>query len=454
MGAAEIAAHIQYLASDELEGRFTGSKGGELAAVYLAETLAQLEPYGLKPGGDGGTYLQDIQLKSVEFEGLPVLKVGLDSNVEALTYGSEFELVAGLLGSAALDVIVVSDVEDVRLDTPNLETAIYFAMGTIQRRNLMEARGPMWQAKWGAILIEGSKRERKPMESPARIRNIQVIQDEVALPVTFKVHGARREALENGEISRMEFAVMGRQPKAYNVIAILPGKNGVDGGAQLPTKVSGAIVMSAHYDHLRKRELREGDPEDLDVIFNGADDDASGVAAVLEIVEAIAIAGNNERDLVVLLATGEEIGLVGTSYYLDHPLVPLERTLCNLNFEMIGRSDPAGGGFGKLWLTGYDYTGLGPALAEKDLSVVRDPYPSEHYYERSDNYAFVLKGIVGQSFSSYNGHDDYHHASDETEGIEFWHMETAVRACAQAVSLALDYGFEIEWTNGYTPPRR
>lgn len=454
VGAAEIAAHIAYLASDELEGRFTGSAGGKLAAMYLAEALAKLEPFGLQPGGDNGTYLQDINLKSVQYDVLPTLRTESGEASREIEYGSEFELVAGLAGSAALRVVIATEVDDPLLDTPDKLTALYFAMGTIDRRKIFEERGPEWQAEWGALLLEGSRRVRRAVTSTSRIRNVAINQDGIDLPITFKVHGAVREALAAGSITGINFTVTGKQSRAYNVVALLPGKASRDADAAFSREIGGAIVISAHYDHLRKGILREGDPAGTDLIYNGADDDASGVAAVIEIAEAIAIGGDNERDLVILLATGEEIGLIGTSYYLDHPLVPLDRTLCNLNFEMIGRPDPAGGGFGKLWLTGYDYSSLGPALAGHDLELVRDPHPSEHYYERSDNYAFVLKGIVGQTFSSYNGHDDYHHTSDEVEGIDFWHMETAVRACTEAVSFALDLGFSIDWANGYTPPRR
>jgi len=457
VSAAEIAAHIQYLSSDELEGRFTGSAGGKLAADYLAATLAKLEAQGLQPAGDNGTYLQDIKLSNLDFSAMPALMADMGSGFQAQVYGVGFELVAGLAGQAELEVVKVTDLEDDRLGNPSSGMALFLDLSTRERRDLFEQRGATWQASWGAILIEGVKRDGREVSNPARIRGVAAYLDEVALPVTFKVRGALRAALEEGSVKRITIDVRGSQAKAYNVVAKLPATAAAAaGGPEGPPspRAMGAIVLSAHYDHLRPKARKDGDAEDVDLIYNGADDDASGVAAVLEIVEAAAFEEHRDRDIVVLLATGEEIGLVGTAFYLDHPVVPLDKTLCNLNFEMIGRPDDAGGGFGKLWLTGYDYTSIGPAFSEKGIAVVRDPHPEMNYYQRSDNYAFVQKGIVGQSFSSYNGHKDYHHVSDEVDTINFWHMEAAVADCAKAVIMALDFGFDVNWAEGYKLPRR
>ena len=457
VGAAEIAAHIKYLSSDELEGRYTGSAGGKLAADYLAATLAKLEAQGLQPAGDNGTYFQDIQLNTLNFSAMPVLMVDTGSGLQEQVYGESFLLIAGLTGQAELEVVTVEDPADGRLGTPDLVKALFLNMSTVERRDLFEQRGATWQAAWGAILIEGTKREGREESNPARIRGVASVLDEVALPITFKVQGALREAFEDGSVKRISIDVRGSKPKAFNVVAKLPATAAAAGGGpEGPPSpgAMGAIVLSAHYDHLRPRTRKEGDAEDVDLIYNGADDDASGVAAVLEIVEAAAFEKQRDRDIIVLLATGEEIGLVGTAYYLDHPVVPLNKTLCNLNFEMIGRPDDAGGGFGKLWLTGDDYTNIGQAFSDKGIAVVRDPHPEMNYYQRSDNYAFVQKGIVGQSFSSYNGHKDYHNVTDEVDTINFWHMEAAVADCAKAVIMALDFGFDVKWAEGYKLPRR
>jgi len=188
-----------------------------------------------------------------------------------------------------------------------------------------------------------------------------------------------------------------------------------------------------------------------DTIYNGADDDASGVAAVLEIAGALGRGGELAHDVVVLLATGEEIGLLGTEHYLDAPVVPLERTLMNLNFEMIGRPDAKVGGRGNLWLTGDDKTNLGALLRERGFRIAADPRPDQHFYERSDNYAFVLRGVIGQTLSSYDLHTDYHAPSDEADTLDFEHLTSATEAGLKAVRLVAGGEVEITWTAGRPP---
>ncbi len=139
--------------------------------------------------------------------------------------------------------------------------------------------------------------------------------------------------------------------------------------ASRPELAKQALVLSAHFDHLG---VRSDVPEGEDAVFNGADDDASGCAAVLELAGTWQGREAPARPIVLLLATGEERGLLGTRYYLQHPPVPLAETLCNVNFEMIGRPDAKVGGPGVLWLSGFERSNLGPACDELGLAVL-DP---------------------------------------------------------------------------------
>ena len=120
-----------------------------------------------------------------------------------------------------------------------------------------------------------------------------------------------------------------------------------------------ALVVGAHFDH-----LGIGDEVNGDSIYNGADDDASGVVAVLEAARSLATGPAPRRTVVFALFTGEEMGLLGTRWYLDHPSVPLERTIAELQVEMIGRPDSTAGGPGKLWLTGFERSTIGEFLVE------------------------------------------------------------------------------------------
>ncbi|HEX5012146.1 MAG TPA: M28 family peptidase, partial [Planctomycetota bacterium] len=154
------------------------------------------------------------------------------------------------------------------------------------------------------------------------------------------------------------------------------------------------------------------------------------------------------RTLVFLLVTGEERGLLGTEYWLGHPSRPLKDVVLNLNFEMIGRPDSLAGGPGKLWLTGFERSNLGPAFAAAGLPVAPDARPEQHFFERSDNYAFVERGVVGQSLSSYNMHAEYHTVDDEIATLDFTHMEGAVRAGLAAARMVADGTLMPAWVKG------
>lgn len=222
-----------------------------------------------------------------------------------------------------------------------------------------------------------------------------------------------------------------------NVVGILRG-----GDAALRDQ---AVIIGAHFDHLGIDTPVAGDS-----VYNGADDDASGVVAVLGAARALTAGPPPRRTVVFLLTTGEEQGLVGTSWYIDHPVVPLERTVADLQIEMIGRPDSLAGGPGKLWLTGYERSTMGPSFAAAGVPVVADPRPQFRFFERSDNIAFALRGIPAHTLSSFNLHTDYHQPSDEVERIDFAHLELAVDAVARAVRILAD-GEAPTWSPGGRP---
>ena len=193
-------------------------------------------------------------------------------------------------------------------------------------------------------------------------------------------------------------------------------------GSEKPEEV---IVLSAHYDHVGKRD--NGD------IYNGADDDGSGTVAMLEIAEAFQKAvkdGNGpKRSILFLHVTGEEIGLYGSRYYTENPLFPLEKTVCNLNTDMIGRIAPEkAGNDNYVYLIGSDKLSqelhdLSEAVNEKyvnlelDYKFNDDNDPNRFYY-RSDHYNFAKKNIPVIFY--FNGvHEDYHQPSDTPDKIEY-----------------------------------
>jgi Zn-dependent M28 family amino/carboxypeptidase len=226
-----------------------------------------------------------------------------------------------------------------------------------------------------------------------------------------------------------------------NVVGVIPGR----GTKEHPEAADEIIVLSAHFDHMGVGGAGK-DAEDR--IMNGADDDASGVAMVMELAEALASGEAPVRTVVILLAAAEEVGMLGTHWFVDHCPVDLGKVVCNLNFEMLGRPDELVGGPGKLWFTGWDRTNLGPLIAASGVEIVADPRPDQRFFMRSDNIVFVQAGIVGQTLSSYNMHTDYHRVTDELETIDFDHMLAAGQACLTAVRAVVDGDLTPAWEEG------
>ena len=220
-----------------------------------------------------------------------------------------------------------------------------------------------------------------------------------------------------------------------NVIGVLPGTD--------PDLREEYVLVTAHFDHIGIGRAVGGDS-----IYNGADDDASGVIGLIEIARDLSAAPPG-RTVVFAAMAGEELGLLGTRWYVDHPAVPLASTVAALNLEMIGRPDTAIGP-GRLWLTGYERTTMGPAFTDAGLDIDPDPRPGQSFYERSDNIAFARIGIPAHTLSSFGLHPDYHSPDDEVERIDFDHLETVIGVAMEAVQV-LANGPGLEWSPGGRP---
>jgi hypothetical protein len=225
----------------------------------------------------------------------------------------------------------------------------------------------------------------------------------------------------------------------WNVIGILRGTD--------PAAATEAIVLSAHLDHLGVNDSLTGDK-----IFNGADDDASGCVAVLELARALA-AGKRPRRTIYFVGFGsEERGGYGSRHFRDNPPVPLTQIVANLNFEMLGRPDPQVGA-DKLWLTGYERSNLGPELAKQGASLVADPHLQQNFFQRSDNYSFALRGVIAQTVSSFGLHTDYHRVTDEVTKIDFPFMTRAINSMVKPIQWLANSTFRPEWLPGQAPTR-
>jgi Peptidase family M28 len=227
--------------------------------------------------------------------------------------------------------------------------------------------------------------------------------------------------------------------ETWNAIAILRG-------TASPEEV---VLLTAHLDHLGvglpKADTTKSSP---DTIYNGADDDASGVSAVLAIARAFAPVSANakrpRRTIVFALFGSEEIGNFGAAAFLVHPPVPLASIVANLEFEMMGRPDPVIAS-DALWLTGFDRSDLGPELARHGARLVADPHPKENFFQRSDNYTLARRGIVAHTVSSFGLHTDYHQPSDELDTIDFPHMVNAIASMIAPIRWLADTPWHPAW---------
>lgn len=224
-----------------------------------------------------------------------------------------------------------------------------------------------------------------------------------------------------------------------NVVGILWGSD--------PEVADEAVIVGAHYDHVGIGPPVDEPGEGIDSIYNGADDDGSGTVAVLEIARTLSRGEPPRRTVIFLLSTAEEMGLLGTRWYIDNPVVPMEQTVADLQIEMIGRPDSLAGGPGRGWLTGYERTTMGEQLAEAGSPIVPDPRPEQSFFFRSDNIAFARIGIPAHTLSSFNLHADYHQPSDEVEEVDFEHMAALVDAAVEAVRFLAD-GPRPDWVEG------
>ena len=239
-----------------------------------------------------------------------------------------------------------------------------------------------------------------------------------------------------------EFQFYGQGHKKWNTRNVIGKLAGTD-----PKLKDEVILLTAHLDHLGVGKEVNGDS-----IYNGADDDASGCVAVLELARAIVQKEHHRRTVILAFFGSEETGGQGNQYFLEHPPVPLDRMVANLEFEMIGRPDPAVKP-DELWLTGYERSDLGPELAKHGAKLVADPHPKQNFFQRSDNYALALKGIVAQTVSSFGLHTDYHMPSDKVSRIDFQHMEQAIHSLIKPVEWLVNSGFKPQWAEGKKPTR-
>ncbi len=209
-----------------------------------------------------------------------------------------------------------------------------------------------------------------------------------------------------------------RNLSMFNVIGVLEGNS----------KKDEYVVISGHYDHLGIRNKEN----QTDSIYNGADDDASGTTAVLTLAEYFTKKGNNERTIVFVAFTGEEMGLLGSTHFGKN--VDASKYIAGINIEMIGKDSKFGPK--TAWLTGFNRSNFGEII-QKNLEgtgyvLHPDPYPSQNLFFRSDNASLARLGIPSHTFSTCPIDTDpyYHQSSDEAKTLNVSTITETIKAIA------------------------
>ena len=421
---ADVRAHMAFLASDALNGRASGSRDEWIAATYLG---SQMQQWGLDPMGDGGGFVQQIGIQRFETASPPTLTAG----GKTFTHGKDMRVTT--------------------LGAPKVSGPLtkYTAGAAIKPGSvlLMPTAGPpndpnLAQAA-AIVLPENPNPKPVPQRLPAPAAQLVGTSASRSRPSIAFVNKEALDAisaLAEGTVVTIEADV---KPAAlsntWNAVGKLTGSD--------PAQATDVILLSAHLDHIG---VRANAAAGSDAINNGADDDASGVIAVLELARALALGPRPKRTIVFAFFGSEEVGGFGSRYFADKPVVPLTQIIAMLQFEMIGRPD------GKvpphtLWLTGYERSTLGPALAKQGAKLVQDPHPDQNFFERSDNIAFARRGVVAHTVSSYGLHKEYHQPSDEMKMIDFAHMTDSIRSMLEPVRWLANSGFKPDWVAGKKP---
>jgi hypothetical protein len=471
--AADLERHLRVIADDAMRGRSTPSAGLAATARYLAE---QFEKAGAKPGAAGGRWFQvkktpivafDLAGASVAFDvdGVAV-PVGLGTSAgmtvrgqrtvaldrarvvpvepEALRREAADDLAASsseIKGSMLL-VPLASwpgpgdplDHFTARAEAVGAAGCILVSSGWKEPEGLRDYR----QAGLEAQRVRREGRSPRPTTVGIEVHEPSLVEHLLARVTAEKENrrGDSRPAVLRGVTLSVALRATEADADVSNVVATVPAAPGPLSGE--------AVVFTAHYDH-----IGIAPPVDGDWIRNGADDDGSGAVALLELAEAYArLRPAPARKLVFVAFFGEERGGLGSRFYASDPAHPMDKTVCDVNIEMIGRTWKIGPKVA--WVTGWDFSTLGAILAEGGaevgVKIVPDPYPEQNFFLRSDNVAFVKAKVPGHSVSAGSTHEDYHGLNDEVDRIEFGNMEHLVRAIFLGTSRIADGTRDVRWT--------
>lgn len=422
--AASLSGHVSFLASDLLEGRATPSRGLDIAAEYIA---AQFRRAGLAPAGDDGFYQTANWL---------VVEPNLDGF--AFTVDLSGKVVDIPASSVRIQGPIEVDLHRVEASklTPSGPRPEEIPASLVDGKVVFVEPGPGDEGRWSRAV-----NRRLRSLAPALVVSIS---DAPVLPVLVNPEARRTAQGPRIVISSMpEIAELPPGPldarvsvrlsppterpvRLHNVAGVLRGSDAALSGQ--------FVLVSAHYDH-----LGASPQADADSIYNGANDDASGTAALIELASAIAGASHRPRRSIVFAAFfGEERGFLGSRYYTQHPLFPLEKTVANVNLEHLGRTDdPEGPKHDSANLTGFDFSDVGETLGRAaepwGVRIYGDEKFGDAYFRRSDNLALAQAGVPAHTLCVAFDFPDYHRTGDHWDKLDYANMEKVVRAVGAGV---------------------
>ena len=426
--AACIRSEMEFLAADAMRGRGSGTHDELVAATYVG---TELERYGIAPAGDDGTYVQTADLSSRSAAAPPLMSFATAAGQMRWTHGKQI-IVLGMPGPT-----VSGPLRKLKSFSDAIPKGAFVLAPAGANPTTM---GGALQAGAAMLLVPASAQfEQRWAVLGKRLPRLgsSVMGSNAIVLLNGDAVNALKALPDGTTITLRARAAPEQKQKTWNAIGILRGSD--------PALAQQVVLLSAHLDH-----LGIGPPVDGDEIYNGADDDASGTTAVLEMARVLGSGTKPQRTVVFALFGSEEKGGLGSNWFLEHPPVPLESMVANLEFEMIGRPDPAVQP-DELWLTGWERSNLGPALAEHGAKLVADPRPEQNFFQRSDNIVLAKKGVVAQTVSSFGLHPQYHRPSDDLSHIDWTHTEAAIGSMIAPVEWLVNSDFKPEWLPGKKP---
>ncbi|MDQ3137924.1 MAG: M28 family peptidase [Gemmatimonadota bacterium] len=431
--AADVARRVGIIADDSMLGRDTPSRGLDLTARYVAD---QFRRFGLRPGGDEGGWHQRYPIRRRRFdrEASRVLlaangveaEVRFDRTARYLQGAIPAKPITGpaVLVGGALDADAVGRM-------PLRDKVVVYVSDFAappSDRAIQVARAIRLGAPRAVLLVANLEPEafaaRIPRTMPPRttvdlklVSPPHVEVTEAAVSPVLRAANVDLQAVRTAttpvyrEVADLRIRLELRDSVLESLTA--PNTIGILEGSDSARKRE-YLVYSAHMDHIGIT------PGRADSINNGADDDASGTAGVIELAQAFSRPGARpRRSIIFLTVSGEEKGLWGSRYFSEHPTVPISQIVANLNIDMIGRN----------WrdtivAIGKEHSDLGATLdrvnrahPELRMTAIDDRWPEERFYFRSDHYNFARKGVPILFF--FNGvHPDYHQVTDSPEKID------------------------------------